>query len=112
MDVLYNWSGFYNALCQHGPDLLEGIDESLREIIKEISTTTDMFWSESLEEILAEAAAAGSLRDGVLQAIEQWRDIVIDQLDNAFSITLEMDEVTINANSLIIDRLVDAASQG
>lgn len=109
--MLYNWSDFYNALCQHGPDLLVGIDEDLREIIKEISTTTDMFWSESLEEILAEAAAAGSLRDGVLQAVDQWRYNVIDQLDAAFSIALDMDEVIINSNSPIIDQLVKAASQ-
>ena len=110
--MLYNWSDFYNALCQHGPDLLVGIDEDLREIIKEISITTDMFWSESLQEVLAEAAAAGSLRDGVLQAVDQWRYNVIDKLDTGFGITLEMDELIINTNSVLLDLMVDAASQG
>jgi hypothetical protein len=108
----YNWSGFYSELCQHGPDLLEGIDEDLRELIKEISMTTDMFWSESLEEIMVEAANAGSLRDGVLQVIDQWRYNVIEELDSNFGITLEINEVIINPNNLIIDLLIDAASQG
>ncbi len=106
-----NWSEFFNALCQQGPDLLVGIDENLRRVIKEISTTTDMFWAESLEESLRESAAAGSLRDGVLQAVDQWRYNVMDKLDAAFSITFGRDEVTINDRSSIIDRLVDAASQ-
>ena len=82
----YDWSAFYNALCQHGPDLLVGIDEDLREVIKEISTTTDMYWSENLEEFLAEGAAAGSLLNGVLLALDQWRMNVVDQLDAGFGI--------------------------
>jgi hypothetical protein len=107
----HNWSEFYNALCQQGPDLLVGIDEDLREVIKQISTTTDMFWSESLEERLEPGAVSSSLRDCVLQALDQWRYNVIDALEAAFGITLEMDDVTINADSPIVDRLVDATAQ-
>lgn len=112
MNQLYNWSGFYIGLCQHGPDLLVGIDEDLREVIKEIGMTTDMFWSENLEEFLAEGAAAHSLRDGVLLALDQWRMNVIDQLDASFGISLDMDKVSINADSPKIDLLMDAASLG
>jgi hypothetical protein len=36
---------------------------------------------------------------------------VIDALEAAFGITLEMDDVTINADSPIVDRLVDATAQ-
>lgn len=50
---LFNWSSFYTSLCQFGPDILMGINDGLREIIKEINTTTDMFCSESLKECLA-----------------------------------------------------------
>jgi hypothetical protein len=106
-----NWSEFYNALCQQGPDLLVGMGEDLRGIIRELSTTTDMFWSDGLEESLREGAALGSLRDGVLQAVDQWRENVIDNLDAAFGIALEMDQVTIKDDSPIIDHLVDAAAQ-
>ncbi len=62
MNQSYNWSGFYNSLCQNGPDLLMGIDEDLREVIREIGTTTDMFWSENLEEFLARGAADDSIK--------------------------------------------------
>ena len=108
----YNWSAFYNALCQHGPDLLVGVDEGLREVIKELSTTTDMFWSEGMEASLAEGAAAGDLREGVLLALDQWRFNVIDQLDASFGISLDWEQVSIDADSPIIDVLVDAASPG
>ncbi len=108
----YNWSNFYNALCHLGPDLLQGISADLRQVIKITANTSDMFWSESLEEILAEGAAAGSLRDGVLQAVDEWRLNVIDALNAAFGMTLDTDSVTINTASPIIDRLVEAASEG
>ena len=106
----YDWSAFYKALCQHGPDLLVGIDEDLREVIKELSTTTDMFWSEGLEASLAEGAASGTLREGVLMALDQWRENVLDQLDASFGISLDWDQVSVDDDSPIIDRLVDDAS--
>ena len=111
MNQTYNWSGFYNKLCQVGPDLLEGIDEELREVIKEISTTTDLFWSTGLEEFLAEGAA-DSLQEGVLLSLDQWRENVIIQMEANFGISLAMDEVGINANSPLIAELIDAAMQG
>jgi len=108
----YDWSGFYNVLCQHGPNLLVGVDEGLREVIKELSTTTDMFWSEGLEASLAEGAASGALHEGVLLALDDWRFNVINQLEASFGISLDWDQVSIDADSPIIDRLVDAASPG
>ncbi len=111
MNQTYNWPGFYNKLCQVGPDLLIGIDEGLREVIKEISTTTDMFWSDGLEEFLAEGAA-DSLQEGVLLALDLWRENVIIQMDASFGISLAMDKVNINADSPLIAELIDAAMQG
>ncbi len=111
MNQTYNWSGFYNRLCQVGPELLVGIDECLREVIKEISTTTDMFWSEGLEEFLAEGAA-DSFQEGVLLALDQWRENVIIQMDASFGISLAMDKVSINADSPLIAEMIDAAMQG
>ncbi len=111
MDKPYNWTDFYNALCKLGPDLLQGISEDLREATTIISTTSDMFWSESLEEILAEGARAGSLRDGVLQAVDAWLENVIDALNVSFGMDFDMNQVTINTDSPIIDQLVEAASQ-
>lgn len=112
MTLFYNWSAFYNELCQLGPDLLVGIPEDVREVIKEISATEDMFWSDNLEEFLAEGVAAGSIRDGVLQALDQWRMNVVDQLDANFGIPLDMNQISINASSPMIEQLVEAASQG
>lgn len=111
MNQAYNWSGFYNALCHHGPDLLVGIDEDLREVIKELSTSTDMFWSEGLEASLAEGAASGALREGVLRALEDWRFNLIDQLDASFGISLDRGQVSIETDSPKIEVLVAGASQ-
>jgi len=108
----YDWTSFYNELCQQGPDLLVGIDEGLREVIKELSMTTDMFWSEGLEASLAEGAASDDLQKGVWMALDDWRFNVINQLDASFGISLDWEQVSINADSPIIDRLVDAASPG
>jgi hypothetical protein len=71
-----------------------------------------MFWSESLEECLAEGAARGSLRDGVLSALEIWRENVLDALDTNFGIELDWEQVCIDDTSPLIDDLVKAASPG
>lgn len=110
MAEIYNWSRFYRALCQHGPNLLVGIDGDVREIIEMSSSSTDMFWSEGLEACLAEGAAGGSLRDGVLSALELWRENVVDALDANFGIELEWDSVTVDDANARIDALVEAAS--
>ncbi len=112
MTEIYNWTRFYKLLCQHGPNLLDGIDEGMREIIEMNSASTDMFWSEGLEACLAEGAAGGSLRDGVLSALELWRENVLDALDTNFGIELNWDQFWIDGASPLIDELVAAASPG
>jgi hypothetical protein len=109
---LYNWPRFYRALCQRGPTLLLGVDEDTREIIQMSASSTDLFWSEGLEELLAAGAAGGSLRDGVLSALGLWRENVLDALDTNFGIELDWDLVSIDDASSLIDQLVEAASPG
>jgi hypothetical protein len=109
---LYNWARFYRALCQHGPNLLVGIDEGIGEIIEINAMSTDMFWSEGLEACLAEGAAGGSLQSGVLSALELWRENVLDALDANFGIELDWELVCIDDASPLIDQLVEAASPG
>jgi hypothetical protein len=110
MNDTYNWPEFYNALCRHGPNLLVGIDEGTREIIEMYASSTDMFWSDGLEECLAEGAASGSLQGGVLSALEVWRENVLDALDASFGIELDWDTVGIDDSSPLVDELVEAAS--
>ena len=52
MTGTFNWSNFYNALCQQGPNLLLGIDGETRELILELASTTDMFWSDGLQDLM------------------------------------------------------------
>jgi hypothetical protein len=112
MSDTYNWSRFYVALCRNGPKLLLGIDEGTLEIIEMNAASTDMFWSEGLEECLADGASGGSLRDGVLSALETWRENVLTSLEDNFGIELDWELVTINGASPLIDSLVQAASPG
>ena len=49
----YDWSGFYTAVCQQGPNLLLGIDGATRELILELASTTDLFWSDGLQDLMA-----------------------------------------------------------
>jgi len=110
MTTIYDWSRFYKALCRHGPNLLLGIDEGIREIIEMSASSTDMFWSEGLEECLAEGAAGGSLQGGVLSALELWRENVLGALDASFGFELDWELVSIDDASPLIDELVAAAS--
>ena len=112
MTDTYNWSGFYKALCRHGPNLLFGMDDGMREIIEMNAASTDMFWSEGLEACLAEGAAGGSLRDGVLSALALWRENVLDALDTNFAIELDWESVWVDEDSPLIDELVAAATPG
>lgn len=112
MSETYNWSRFYEALCRLGPKLLLGMDEGMREIIEMNAASTDIFWSEGLEDSLAEGAAGGSLRDGVLSALGLWRENVLEALDANFGIELDWELVWIDDDSLLIDELVEAASPG
>ena len=108
----YNWPRFYRALCRQGPNLLLGVDEDLREIIKMSASSTDMFWSEGLKELLAVGAADGDMRAGVLSVLELWRENVLETLDTNFGIELDWELVCIDDASPLIDELVEAASPG
>lgn len=110
MNDLYTWPRFYRALCQQGPHLLLGLDEDLREIIKLSASTTDMFWSDGLEELLAVGAAAGDMRAGVLSVLDLWRENVLETLDSSFGIELDWGLVSVDDASPLIDELVEAAS--
>lgn len=112
MPDTYNWSRFYQLLCRFGPKLLLGMDEGLYEIIEMNAASTDMFWSEGLEDCLAEGAAGGSLRNGVLSALELWRENVLDALETNFAIELDWELVGLDDTSPLIDQLVEAASPG
>ena len=108
----YTWPRFYRALCRQGPYLLLGVDEDVREIIKVSASSTDMFWSEGLEELLAAGAADGDTRAGVLSVLELWREHVLETLDTSFGIELDWELVCIDDASPLIDELVEAASPG
>ena len=110
MSDTYNWSEFYKRLCRHGPNLLVGISKDMREIIEINAASTDMFWSEGLEECLAGGAADGCLREGVLSALQLWRENVLDALETNFGIELDWDLVRMDDASPLIDELVEAAS--
>jgi hypothetical protein len=110
MAETYDWSGFYEALCRHGPSILTGIDEDLREMIEGWGSTTDMFWSEGLQELLAQGTADGDLRAGVLAAIELWRENVLQTLEADFAIELDWQAVNIDTTSPLIDDLVEVTT--
>lgn len=112
MSDTYRWSRFYQLLCQQGPNLLVGIDEGTREIIEMYASSTDLFWSEGLEDCLAEGASGGSLRNGVLSALALWRENVLDALETNFAIELDWELVGLDDTSPLIDQLVAAASPG
>jgi len=110
MSETYNWSHFYESLCRHGPNLLLGIDDDLREMIELAGSSTDMFWSDGLQELLAEGAANGDVRAGVLSVLELWRENVLQTLDADFGIELDWQTVTLDDANPLIDELVEAAS--
>ncbi len=110
MAETYDWSSFYEALCRHGPNLLLGIDDDRRELIGVVASTEDMFWSDGLQDLLAQGAADGDVRAGVLSALELWRENVLEALDANFGIELGWQTVSVDPASPLIDELVEAAS--
>lgn len=108
MPNTYDWSSFYQALCQHGPNLLLGIDDEVREIIAMTAETSDMYWSDGMEEQMAIGAEEG-LRAGVLAALEVWRENVLAALDSNFGILLDRGTVRINKDSPLLIELEKAA---
>ena len=112
MTETYNWSSFYNTLCKLGPRLLIGIDDSTREMIEEFGSSTDMFWSDGLQDILAENATNGDLRARVLSVLELWRENILQAIESDFGIELNWQTVCIDSTSPLIDELVEAATLG
>jgi hypothetical protein len=107
-----NWSNFYNLLCELGPDLLLGIDDETRDMIRMAGSSTDMFWSEELQVLLEEGAVSESIRDGVLMSVGHWRENVLISLADNFGFELDWQAVQLDENSPLIDQLVEAASSG
>ena len=112
MGETYDWPGFYGALCEHGPHLLVGLAEDDGEIIEALAADTDTFWSDGLQPLLADAAGDGDLRLGVLASLGLWRENVLIALSEDFSIDLDWDAVAIDADSPLIEALVEAATPG
>jgi hypothetical protein len=106
----YNWSSFYEGLCHHGPNLLIGLDEEAHELIEIESSSSDMFWSDGLEEMLAEGVANGDIRAGVISALELWRENVLEALETNFGFELDWQTVSVDTNSQLINELVMLAS--
>jgi hypothetical protein len=69
-----------------------------------------MFWSEGLQERLAEGAANGDLRAGVLSTLDLWRENVLETLAVNFGIELDGQVVSIAAASPLIGELVEATA--
>lgn len=109
LSEIYDWSSFYTALCQYGPNLLLGIDDETREIVRDLASTTDMFWSDGLQEHLAVGAENDDLRAGVLSTLQLWRENVLQTLEVDFGFELDWQAVSIDAGSPLIDELVTAA---
>ncbi len=105
----HDWAGFYRALCERAPRLLEGIDDETREIVALVAET-DSFWSDGMEPALAEGVGRGDLRSGVLAALDLWRENVLTALSDEYATDLDWSAVTIDAGSPLIDELVRAAT--
>lgn len=106
MGESYDWSGFYKALCQHGPYLLTRIDSDMREMIREVGSTTDMLWPEGLQVLLEKGASNGDLRAGVLASIGLWRENVLQTLEADFAIELDWQAVNIDTTSPLVNELI------
>lgn len=87
-----------------------GIDDETREMIIEFASTTDMFWSDRLQERKANGAAEDDLRGCVLSALELWRKNVLQALDAEFGTELDWQAVSIDTSKPLVDDLVAAAA--
>lgn len=115
MDDSYDWTAFHEALRVCAPQLLVGIDDyelddnGVREVIEKESVGTDAFWSDGLEDLLAQGASDGDLRAGVLSTLELWRELVLTALVD-YAIELDWNRVAIDVESPLIDDLVEVVS--
>ncbi len=105
----YDWPSFHEALRTSGPKLLIGLDEETREIVTIIASSTDRFWSDGLEDMLAQGALDGDLRGGVLMTLELWRENVLTALSDDFSMEFDWSAISIDAESPLVAKLVQAA---
>lgn len=110
MEEQYDWPAFYAALCTHGPELLDGLDDEVRDLVAAIASSGDEFWSDGLESALAEGATTSDLRAGVLAALDTWRANVLDVLAGDYGIELDPGEVQVIAASPAVDALTVAAA--
>ena len=109
MSDTYDWSCFYDALCERAEHLLLGIDYEDREVISLVAET-DAFWSDGLQSLLAMAARDGDLNRGVRDVLDAWRDNVITVLSGDFAMDLDWSAVVIDVDSPLIEELVEAAT--
>lgn len=101
---------FYNALCKLGPQTLLGIDNSTREVIAEVALSTDTFWSDGLEDSMAQNATGhDTMRASILSVLELWKENVLLAIDSDFGIELDWNTGSIDSTSPLIDELVEAA---
>ena len=110
MEEQYDWPAFYAALCTHGPALLAGLDEETRQIVTALAADSDRFWSDGLQDVLAQGASAGELRAGVLRTLELWRENVLTALSDDFSMDFDWPAISIDTQSPLLDQLVMEAT--
>ena len=107
----YNWPRFYKLLGKKGPDLLTGVEKNVIDtFIRDEARETDEFLSYDMEEALSEGAAAGDLREGVINALEAWKESIISNyFDFGTGLGDDIQNIEIDLDSPIIDELVEAA---
>jgi hypothetical protein len=71
-----------------------------------------MFWSDGLEELLRMGAVDGDMREGVLSALDLWRENVLDAIESSYGIELNWKAISIDIESSLVDELVEAALPG
>ena len=124
--VDYDWSSFYEAALRDGPKLFRGFAQTAEDLRSQglIRNREDIFEyivegakgqtccpPANMEAALAAGAQYGGLREGVLQALEAWRESVVDHFHEQFHLdwSVVWEDVEIDTDSPIIDLLVDAA---
>jgi hypothetical protein len=107
----YNWPRFCRVLGEKGPDLLIGVEKNVIEsFIRNQAKSTDEFLSYDMEYVLSEAAAAGDLEEGVIAALEEWKEnIISNYFDFGTGIGDGIQNMEIDLESKLIDELVEAA---
>ena len=107
----YNWPRFYKVLGEKGPDVLIGVDKKVIDsFIRDKAKNTDEFYTYDIEIYLSEGASAGDLREGVINALEAWKESIISNyFDFGTGLGDGIENIEIDFESKIIDELVEAA---